>query len=176
MKTLTEWSRHLLAGIGVFGVALALGPLQLQAVQQLGPGAQTAAQPPSAPLAPDQLQQLVAPIALYPDALVAQILAASTYPTQIVEAERFLQQNPNLTGAALGARAPGGSQSYLVNGKMTHGFAFLAYPAEYRSSGVMTFLVGQDGIVYEKDLCRKTDEVAKSLQRYARDGTWRKAD
>ncbi len=61
-------------------------------------------QPPTAPLAPEQLQQLVAPIALYPDALVAQILAASAYPTQIVVAERFLQQNPNLTGAALGAQ------------------------------------------------------------------------
>jgi hypothetical protein len=48
------------------------------------------------------LQQLVAPIALYPDALVAQILAASAYPTQIVEAERFLQENPNLKGAELG--------------------------------------------------------------------------
>ena len=62
-----------------------------------------AQQPPTTPLPPEQLQQLVAPIALYPDALVAQILAASTYPTQIVEAERFIQQNPNLTGAALGA-------------------------------------------------------------------------
>ena len=97
-----EWSRQLLAGIGVFGIVLALEPIQLQAVQQPGPAAQTVAQPPSAPLPPEQLQQLVAPIALYPDALVAQILAASTYPTQIVEAERFLQQNPNLTGAALG--------------------------------------------------------------------------
>lgn len=75
-----------------------------------------------------------------------------------------------------GTRAPGRSQSYVVNGKMTRGFAFLAYPAEYRSSGVMTFLVGQDGVVYEKDLGRKTDEVAKSLQRYDRDATWRKAD
>jgi uncharacterized membrane protein YgcG len=61
-------------------------------------------QPTSAPLTPEQLQDLVSPIALYPDALVAQILAASTYPTQIVEAERFLQQNPNLTGAALGTQ------------------------------------------------------------------------
>ena len=60
--------------------------------------------PPSAPLTPEQLQQLVAPIALYPDSLVAQILAASAYPTQIVEAERFLQANPNLSGAALGAQ------------------------------------------------------------------------
>ena len=56
----------------------------------------------SANLSPEQLQQLVAPIALYPDALVAQILAASTYPTQIVEAERFVQQNPNLKGRELG--------------------------------------------------------------------------
>lgn len=58
--------------------------------------------PPQTPLPPDQLQQLVAPIALYPDALVAQILAASMYPTQIVEAERFMQQNPGLQGQALG--------------------------------------------------------------------------
>jgi hypothetical protein len=51
---------------------------------------------------PEQLQQLVAPIALYPDSLVAQILAASTYPSQIVEADRWLQQNPNLNGDQLG--------------------------------------------------------------------------
>jgi uncharacterized membrane protein YgcG len=56
----------------------------------------------SATLSPEQLQQLVAPIALYPDALLAQILAASAYPTQIVEAERFLQQNLNLKGKELG--------------------------------------------------------------------------
>jgi uncharacterized membrane protein YgcG len=60
-------------------------------------------QPPPAQLTPQQLQELVAPIALYPDALVAQILAASAYPTQIVEADRFLQDNPNLKGAALAA-------------------------------------------------------------------------
>ena len=59
---------------------------------------------------------------------------------------------------------------------MTGGFAFLAYPAEYRSSGVMTFIVDQDGIVYEKDLGRRTAEIAKTLTRYDRDATWRKAD
>jgi hypothetical protein len=61
--------------------------------------------PPPAPAAietPEQLQQLVAPIALYPDSLVAQILAASTYPTQIVEADRWLQQHPNQNGDQLG--------------------------------------------------------------------------
>src|SRR6202140_977553 len=54
---------------------------------------------------PEQLQQLVAPIALYPDALVAQILAASTYPTEIVEADRWMQQHPDLKGQQLGDEA-----------------------------------------------------------------------
>jgi hypothetical protein len=70
----------------------------------------------------------------------------------------------------------GGLQSYLVGGKMTRGFAFVAYPAEYRSSGVMTFLVDQDGVVYEKDLGPGTRETAKSLVLYERNGSWRKAD
>ena len=66
-------------------------------------GTTTSATPPiqSAQQSPQQLQQLVAPIALYPDELVAQILAASTYPTQIVEAERWLQQHSSLKGAQL---------------------------------------------------------------------------
>ena len=55
------------------------------------------------PLSAEQIHQLVAPIALYPDALVAQILAASAYPTQIVEADRFLKENPDLKGQDLGA-------------------------------------------------------------------------
>src|SRR6202050_2964062 len=53
---------------------------------------------------------------------------------------------------AQGKNAKGGEESYIVNGKMTRGFAFLAYPAEYRSSGVMVFLVGADGVVRQKDL------------------------
>src|SRR5260370_23733160 len=58
--------------------------------------------PASAPqLSPQQIQQLVAPIALYPDALVAQILAASTYPAQIVEADRWMQSHSNLKGEEL---------------------------------------------------------------------------
>jgi len=63
-----------------------------------------------------------------------------------------------LTGQ--GENATGGAKSYIVNGKMTGGFAFVAYPAEYRSSGVMTFIVNQDGVVYQKDLGRKTDVLA----------------
>src|SRR5437899_9228338 len=66
--------------------------------ESYGPMSQSDQQPPPAPaqLSPQELQQLVAPIALYPDALVAQILAASTYPTQIVEADRWIESHPNL--------------------------------------------------------------------------------
>lgn len=75
-----------------------------------------------------------------------------------------------------GANAPGGAMSYLANGRMTRGFAFLAYPAEYRSSGVMTFMVGQDGVIYQKDLGPKTAEIIKSIRLYNRDATWKKAE
>jgi len=70
----------------------------------------------------------------------------------------------------------GNIRNYVVDGKMTRGFAFVAYPAQYRVSGVMTFLVDQDGIVYEKDLGPHTVEIAKKLARYDRDASWRKAD
>lgn len=73
-------------------------------------------------------------------------------------------------------KATNGAGSYIVDGRMTRGFAFLAYPAEYRSSGVMTFIVDNDGIVYEKDLGRRTPEISKKLTRYDRDASWHKAD
>jgi len=68
---------------------------------------QSAAQPPvqAAQQTPERLQQLAAPIALYPDALVAQILAAATYPDQVVEADRWLQQHTDLKGEQLGKRS-----------------------------------------------------------------------
>lgn len=71
--------------------------------QQAAPPSQEAppGPPQNTPLSEDQLRQLVAPIALYPDALVAQILAASAYPTQIVEAQRFVQAHPELKGKDL---------------------------------------------------------------------------
>src|SRR6202041_845822 len=69
-----------------------------QATQQ----EQTPAGPPYATQTPEQLQQLVAPIALYPDSLVAQILAASTFPEQVVEADQWVQAHPDLKGDALG--------------------------------------------------------------------------
>ena len=63
---------------------------------------------------------------------------------------------------------------YIVNGKMTGGFAFVAYPAEYRSSGVMTFIVGVDGVVYQKDLGKKTEALAKGMKEYNPDSSWQK--
>jgi Protein of unknown function (DUF2950) len=75
-----------------------------------------------------------------------------------------------------GKNGPGGGKSYIVNGKMTEGFAFVAYPAEYRSSGVMTFIVGADGVVYEKDLGKKTDAHAKDMKEYNLNSSWLKAE
>jgi hypothetical protein len=75
-----------------------------------------------------------------------------------------------------GKSGPGGAKSYTVNGKMTEGFAFVAYPAEYRSSGVMTFIVGVDGAVREKDLGKKTEVVGKALKEYNPDPSWQKVE
>jgi hypothetical protein len=75
-----------------------------------------------------------------------------------------------------GKNGPGGAKSYIVNGQMTEGFAFVAYPAEYRSSGVMTFMVGVDGVVYEKDLGKKTDAHAKDMKEYNPNSSWLKAE
>ncbi len=73
---------------------------------------------------------------------------------------------------AQGANAKGGAASYVVDGKMTGGFAFAAYPADYRSSGVMTFLIDQNGVIYEKDLGAETADLAKSMTAFNPDKTW----
>jgi hypothetical protein len=78
--------------------------------------------------------------------------------------------------AKQGAAAKGGARDYVVNGQLTKGFAFVAYPAEYRNSGVMTFIVNQDGVVYEKDLGADTDKLGSSLTDYNPDSTWTKLD
>jgi hypothetical protein len=75
-----------------------------------------------------------------------------------------------------GKNGSGGAKSYIANGKMTEGFAFVAYPAEYRSSGVMTFIVNENGVVYEKDLGKKTDILAKAMKEYNPNSSWQKAE
>jgi hypothetical protein len=75
-----------------------------------------------------------------------------------------------------GKNASGGAADYVVNGRMTAGFAFVAYPADYRDTGVMTFVVNQDGVVLQKDLGEKTAELAKAIKEYDPDSTWQKAE
>jgi Protein of unknown function (DUF2950) len=59
-----------------------------------------------------------------------------------------------------GANAPGGARNYIIDGKMTGGFALVAYPVSYRDSGVMTFIVNRDGQIYQKDLGPNTGQTA----------------
>ena len=75
-----------------------------------------------------------------------------------------------------GSAAKGGAHDFMVNGRQTKGFAFIAYPAEYRNSGVMTFIVNQDGNVYEKDLGQDTATLAPAISEYNPDNTWTSAD
>jgi hypothetical protein len=77
---------------------------------------------------------------------------------------------------AQGPDAPGGALNYVVKGKMIGGFALIAYPAEYGNSGVMTFMVNHAGTVYEKDLGKRTDFVAKRIIVFDPDQTWKKVD
>jgi hypothetical protein len=71
-----------------------------------------------------------------------------------------------------GDHAHNGAKSYIVKGNMIAGFAILAYPAEYRNSGVMTFLIYQDGLVFQKDLGEKTADIAKAINEFNPDDTW----
>ena len=77
-----------------------------------------------------------------------------------------------LTGQ--GKNAPGGAYDYMVKGNMIGGFALVAYPAKYASSGVMTFIVNHDGVVYQKDLGRNTEKAAKAMKLFNPDSTWKK--
>jgi len=73
---------------------------------------------------------------------------------------------------AQGPQAHGGARDYIVDGKMTGGFAILAYPAEYGASRVMTFSVSHGGIVFEKDLADSTADTAKSIKVFDPDSSW----
>ena len=73
-----------------------------------------------------------------------------------------------------GPNAPGGALDYIVRDKMIGGFALVAYPAEYRNSGVMTFLVNHQGVVYEKDLGPNTASIASGMTTFNPDGTWQR--
>jgi hypothetical protein len=71
-----------------------------------------------------------------------------------------------------GPDAEGGARDYLVDGKLTHGFALLAYPSAYGVSGVMTFMVDQDGVVWQRDLGKNTAQAAAAIQQFNPDDSW----
>jgi hypothetical protein len=73
---------------------------------------------------------------------------------------------------AQGAAAPGGKRSYIQDGEMSGGFALVAFPATYGSSGIMTFIVNQDGVVHQKDLGKDTVNLATSMAEYDPDHSW----
>jgi len=75
-----------------------------------------------------------------------------------------------------GPDASGGAYDYVVNGMMVGGFAFVAYPAYYKSSGIMTFIVNQDDIVYQKDLGKDTKKTAEAMTAFNPDRSWRMVD
>jgi hypothetical protein len=77
---------------------------------------------------------------------------------------------------AQGEHADGGAYDYIVDGNMIGGFAVVAYPADYDSSGIMTFLVNHDGVVYQKNLGDDTEKTAKAMTKYDPDETWKKAE
>lgn len=74
-----------------------------------------------------------------------------------------------------GKDAPGGAYDYLAGGRMIGGFALVAYPAQYGVSGVMTFMVNHDGVVYQKDLGPRSATVARAMRQFDPDETWKKA-
>lgn len=71
-----------------------------------------------------------------------------------------------------GATAKGGAKDYIVDGKMTGGFAILAYPVEYRNTGIMTFIIGKDGVIYQKDLGEKTIDQGAAMTEYNPGEDW----
>ena len=73
-----------------------------------------------------------------------------------------------------GANASGGAADYMVRGKMIGGFGLVAYPAQYGNSGVMTFVVNHEGVVFEKDLGPRTPSIVTRMSAFNPDGTWRR--
>jgi hypothetical protein len=103
--------------------------------------------------------------------LVAEAVAAGYQPGQGKEPVPYhgYYYRP-LTGQ--GSNAPGGAKSYVKNGHMTGGFALLAYPAEYGNSGIMSFLINQSGILFQKDLGEETAALAAAVTGYDPDRSW----
>jgi hypothetical protein len=152
---------------------------------------------------PARLDSLVTPIALYPDPLLAQTLVASTCPLEIIQLQQWLEKNKGLKDKALadavaqaiadghtdrrdpyrgyffkvlkgqGPAAPDGEMDFVIKGVMIGGFALVAAPADYEATGVKTFIVSHDGVVFEKDLGPGTLEQFSVMGRSDPDPTWK---
>jgi hypothetical protein len=108
--------------------------------------------------------------------LVAQAVEEG-YPGDIVAGRQIPYQGYNFRVLkAQGENAPGGAKSYVTNGRMTGGFALVAWPAIFGSSGIMTFVVDQDGVVFQKDLGKGTTGAAAAMTSFDPDLTWARVD
>ena len=105
--------------------------------------------------------------------LVASAQAAGYKPGTSAQPKAYFGYHYRILKAQ-GPDAPGGAYDYVVRGRMIGGFALLAYPATYRNSGIMTFIVNQDGVVYQKDLGPATASVAKKITKFNPDATWQR--
>ncbi len=131
---------------------------------------------------PEELEQVLAPIALYPDSLLAQVLMASTYPLEIVQADRWAKQNKDLKGEALtGALEKQNwdpSVKSLVNFPQV--LAMMSEKLDWTQKLGDAFLaqqkVNHDGVVYEKDLGKSTSKAAKEMFSFDPDKTWKQVD
>ncbi len=121
------------------------------------------------PVAEGELQSPLAP-------LIDQAIEEG-YPGEIVSGKPIPYQGYYfrvLKGQ--GEQAPGGAKDYIASGKMTGGFALVAWPASYGVSGIMTFLVDQDGVVFQKDLGGRTAALAGAMSRFDPDLSWARVD
>lgn len=75
-----------------------------------------------------------------------------------------------------GKHATGGAYDYVVKGKMILGYALVAYPAQYGNSGIMTFIVNHEGVIYQKNLGKNTERIAKAMKKFDPDSTWKKVE
>ena len=107
--------------------------------------------------------------------LVAEAVAAGYGADKSSEGPRPFHGYFYKVLAAQGDRAPGGAKSYLKDGRLTEGFALVAWPASYGSSGIMTFQVNQKGMVYEKDLGEETATAAAAIDAYNPGEGWQAA-
>jgi hypothetical protein len=108
--------------------------------------------------------------------LVAQAVEEG-YPGDVAAGRQIPYQGYNFRVLkAQGENAPGGAKTYITNGRMTGGFALVAWPAIFGSSGIMTFVVDQDGVVFQKDLGKGTAGAAAAMTRFNPDLTWARVD